>query len=248
MRFCFFRTFVQTQIRMKKFVLLLITLLSVYSARSQDTIVKKNGDIVIAKVLEIGPTEIKYKRYDFQEGPMYIEIKSNLDKIIFSNGIKEVFPSAPPSPSNQVIINNNEPPRDYYNHPITASNKIERWGMQYRYHNERLNEKDMFEILNKTKDKKIVGLVAQAKDAKALQYIGFFGIPLGILSGIFLAKSTGMFYNSPYNNSYPNRNSDLTFSGLFLAGAITCPIVSGIQKAKRSTYTHDAIKLYNEKY
>lgn len=240
---------------MKNIFLFLITFLSFLTVKSQDTIFKKSGDIVIAKVLEISPTEVKYKRFDFQDGPMYIEIKSNLDKIIYSNGVKEIFTSPSNATTNQVIINNNEPPRDYYNRPVIANNKIEKWGMQYKYHNERLTERDLYEILNQTKDKKIMTLVAQAKDAKAMQFVGFLAIPLGVASGIFFLKSTGMFYSSSsYNSSYPNRNryglnnTDLTFGGLFLAGAITCPIISGVQKSKRNTYNHDAVKLYNEKY
>lgn len=241
---------------MKKIFLFLITFLSFFTAKSQDTIFKKSGDIVIAKVLEINPTEVKYKRFGFQDGPLYIENKSNLDKIIFSNGVKEIFTSPSNATTNPVIINNNEPPRDYYNRPVIANNKIEKWGIQYKYHNERLTERDLYEILNQTKDKKIMTLVAQAKDAKAMQFVGFLAIPLGIASGIFFLKSTGAFYSSSssYNSSYPNRNrfglnnTDLTFSGLFLAGAITCPIISGVQKSKRNAYNHDAVKLYNEKY
>ncbi len=178
-------------------------------------------------------------------------MKSNIDKIIYSNGVKEIFSSQPATQTNQVVITNNETPRDYYNRPIIASNKIEKWGLQYRYHNERLTERDLYEILNQTKDKKIVSLVAQAKEAKGMQYLGFLAIPFGVASGIFFLKSTGMF-NTSYSNSNRNQyglnNNDLVLSGIFLAGTITFPIISGVQKAKRNTYNHDAVKLYNEKF
>ena len=55
-------------------------------------------------------------------------MKSNIDKIIYSNGVKEIFSSQPATQTNQVVITNNETPRDYYNRPIIASNKIEKWG------------------------------------------------------------------------------------------------------------------------
>ena len=111
-------------------------------------------------------------------------------------------------------------------------------------------QKDFFFCKN-FKDKKIVSLVAQAKEAIGMQYLGFLAIPFGVASGIFFLKSTGMF-NTSYSNSNRNQyglnNNDLVLSGIFLAGTITFPIISGVQKAKRNTYNHDAVKLYNEKF
>lgn len=235
---------------MKKSILFLALLFSVLCAKSQDTIVKRNGDKIIAKVLEIGPSEIKYKRFDFQDGPTYVEFKSNIDKINYSNGVKEIFTSSSPQ-TNQTNANTNEANRDYFKQPAYTDNHISQWGLQYRYHNDRISEPELFDMFNQTKDKKIMNLVSKAKDAKAGQFIGFLGIPLGVLSGFFFLKSTGLFYSS-YNNSNRNQyglnNNDLTVSGLCLAGAITCPIVSGVFKSNRNKYTREAIKLYNEKY
>ena len=41
--------------------------------------------------MEIGQTEIKYKRFDNQEGPLYVAAKSDISQIFYENGTKEVF-------------------------------------------------------------------------------------------------------------------------------------------------------------
>ncbi|MBL0329635.1 MAG: hypothetical protein IPP64_09515 [Bacteroidetes bacterium] len=40
---------------------------------SQDTILKRNSEKILAKVIEITPTEIKYKKTAFLDGPTYID-------------------------------------------------------------------------------------------------------------------------------------------------------------------------------
>ena len=60
-------------------------------ALAQDKIYKKNGDVVEAKVIEIGETEIKYKIFTDQEGPTYSVDKDRLKKIIYQTGREETF-------------------------------------------------------------------------------------------------------------------------------------------------------------
>jgi len=76
---------------MKTITLQLIILLSVNSLYSQDIILLQNGDEMIAKILEISYNEIKYKRFDFLEGPTYTISKSDIFMIKYKNGSKEVF-------------------------------------------------------------------------------------------------------------------------------------------------------------
>ncbi|MCA0429398.1 MAG: hypothetical protein LCH32_02730 [Bacteroidetes bacterium] len=56
---------------------------------AQDTLILNNSTNVIAKVLEINPDQIKYKRFDNIDGPLYILNKSSVKFIIYSNGLKE---------------------------------------------------------------------------------------------------------------------------------------------------------------
>ena len=71
------------------------TVLSVYLsvgiANAQDIIVKNDGEIIKAKVIEIGETSIRYKNYLNQEGPTYSINISNVLSLTYENGLKENF-------------------------------------------------------------------------------------------------------------------------------------------------------------
>ena len=58
---------------------------------AQDIIVLKNGDIIKTKVLEIGSTEIKYKKYTNIDGPIYSKLISEILAINYENGTKDTF-------------------------------------------------------------------------------------------------------------------------------------------------------------
>lgn len=60
-------------------------------AKAQDIITKKGGEEIKVKVQEVGQTEIKYKLYDNQNGPLYSVNKSDLFMIKYENGTKEVI-------------------------------------------------------------------------------------------------------------------------------------------------------------
>jgi len=58
---------------------------------SQDIIVKKDGSEIKAKVVEIDLQKIKYKEFDFQNGPIRNIDKSDVFMIIYQNGKRENF-------------------------------------------------------------------------------------------------------------------------------------------------------------
>jgi hypothetical protein len=60
-----------------------------------DRVIYKNGDEVLAKVLEIDDTQIKYKRCDNLNGPLFSVSKQKIEMIIYSNGVKETIISSP---------------------------------------------------------------------------------------------------------------------------------------------------------
>lgn len=77
-------------------VLLVLVLLSATSAFAQDVIVKKDGSTILSKVIEVGTSEIRYKKYSNQEGPTYVIRKDELLSINYDNGEKEEFGSVEP--------------------------------------------------------------------------------------------------------------------------------------------------------
>ncbi len=58
---------------------------------SQDVITQKSGEDIQAKILEVNPTEIKYKKFDNQNGPTFTLLKSDVLMIRYENGTKDIF-------------------------------------------------------------------------------------------------------------------------------------------------------------
>ena len=80
---------------MKNKSLLLVLSLLPQMMSAQDIIVKRDGSTVMSKVMEIGPTEVKYKKWSNQDGPLYTISTSELLSINYANGEKETFEAAP---------------------------------------------------------------------------------------------------------------------------------------------------------
>lgn len=64
------------------------------TAIAQDVIIFKNGEEKNVKVIEILPTEIKYKNFENLDGPLYAEEKAKIFMIRYENGQKDVFKDA----------------------------------------------------------------------------------------------------------------------------------------------------------
>lgn len=58
---------------------------------AQDKVYKKSGQVVEARVTEIGTAEIKYRLYNEPDGPVYVVEKDNLLKIVFQDGRTEFY-------------------------------------------------------------------------------------------------------------------------------------------------------------
>ncbi len=77
---------------MKKHVLtLLIFLVTAVMSVAQDIITKRDGSEIPAKVTEITNQEIKYKRWDNQNGPVYGVDKKEVLFVKYENGAKDIF-------------------------------------------------------------------------------------------------------------------------------------------------------------
>ncbi|MES2512905.1 MAG: hypothetical protein V4580_02125 [Bacteroidota bacterium] len=69
------------------------------NAVAQDTIFYKTpGSIVVVLVKEVSQTEVKYKKADMPDGPMYIINKNDIAKIVYKNGYTEVMKESTSTP------------------------------------------------------------------------------------------------------------------------------------------------------
>lgn len=95
-----------------KRILFLLMLLSATSVFAQDVIVKKDGSTILSKVIEIGTSEVKYKKFSNQNGPTYTIRISDLLSINYQNGEKEEFSNT----------TNTGTSNDYMRNQFTSSN------------------------------------------------------------------------------------------------------------------------------
>ena len=58
---------------------------------AQDIIVTKQSERIDAKILEISPKEVRYKRLDNPDGPTYVLPKENVASVVYANGGVESF-------------------------------------------------------------------------------------------------------------------------------------------------------------
>jgi len=62
-----------------------------FSANAQDIITLKDGGTIEVKVLEISPTEIKYKRFSQLDGPTIVIPVANVQSIKYEDGTYEIL-------------------------------------------------------------------------------------------------------------------------------------------------------------
>ncbi|MDQ3045928.1 MAG: hypothetical protein M3R27_00140 [Bacteroidota bacterium] len=74
-----------------KIFLSILFISALHQASAQDTIVQKSNDMVIANILEISGTTVKYRRFDLPDGPIYTVKREDLIKIKYKNGMVDNF-------------------------------------------------------------------------------------------------------------------------------------------------------------
>jgi len=73
------------------FVSVFLFIGGLFCANAQDMIVLRDGNIIEAKVMEIHPSEIRYKRTDNLDGPMIIIPKDRVLSIKYKNGVVDII-------------------------------------------------------------------------------------------------------------------------------------------------------------
>ena len=102
---------------MKKIALLFLAMVSLSFAEAQDYIITKKSDTVKVKVIEIGTTEIKYKKWNYLDGPNYSIPKESINKIIYQNGDQEVYETKNAAPKTTLV-------EQSYQQPATSNSSM----------------------------------------------------------------------------------------------------------------------------
>jgi hypothetical protein len=91
---------------MKRVLFLLLIGLSYNQIFAQDIIVKQNGEEIKSKILEITIETIRYKEFDFQDGPIRNIIINDVFMVIYENGIREIITTTTSQQSKKDADNN----------------------------------------------------------------------------------------------------------------------------------------------
>ena len=78
---------------MKYILLFILFICSSNIIKAQDTLSTRYGENILVKVIEVGTSEVKYKKLDNLNGPDFSMLKSDLLMIKYENGTKEDFSS-----------------------------------------------------------------------------------------------------------------------------------------------------------
>ena len=78
---------------MKYILLFILFICSSNITKAQDTLSMRSGENILVKVIEVGTSEVKYKKQDNLNGPIFSILKSDLLIIKYENGTKDDFSS-----------------------------------------------------------------------------------------------------------------------------------------------------------
>lgn len=118
---------------MKRILLLLLIGLSSNLIIAQDIILKLNGDEIKSKVLEISSETIKYKEFDFQDGPTRIINISDVHMIIYESGRREIFTTLTSQRTQEDSDLNNGNQGDYFTLGVGLGNSYGDLGLRIQY-------------------------------------------------------------------------------------------------------------------
>ena len=104
-----------------KIALLSVALCCIATLSAQDRIVKTDRTQIEARVLEISPEQIRYKRFSNPDGPTYVLPVGDIDHIRYANGETESFRPAQPTPAPQPAETTPAQPATAPQHPAAAA-------------------------------------------------------------------------------------------------------------------------------
>ena len=90
--------------KLKRFSFISILTIVSSVSYSQDEIVKKDGSIILSKILEVSSSQVKYHKYSNPDGPIYTINTSKIQVINFDNGFSLKSDSKSKSLSDKSIL------------------------------------------------------------------------------------------------------------------------------------------------
>lgn len=92
----------ENDIIMKKYLVLLILMLTSFTVYAQDKVVLTSGKTIYVQVVETTNTELKFRAYDNLQGPILIEKLVNVYYVQYENGPMRIFNGSPARTNNYI--------------------------------------------------------------------------------------------------------------------------------------------------
>ncbi|MDF2450991.1 MAG: hypothetical protein K0S26_495 [Bacteroidota bacterium] len=205
----------------------------------QDTIYKRNGELIAAKVLEINIHEISFKRIDLRDGPLIIVSKNDILKIKYATGVIDSFTVVQPPAQAPVV----RVPVKVYSNPDFIKLAMRRGVYVYRGHN--IPDRKLLSIANtrnlEWNNKEITENITACKRNKTLQYaIGFGGAGFGILC--LYGSAAAISYDAGAGNVLLS----MVAASVGTAAIVSSQVVSFSYKLKRVKNANKVMDLYNQ--
>lgn len=212
-------------------------MLFVQSLNGQDTLSFRNGNKVLVNVSEVGEKEIKYKRADNPDGPDYLTMTSELNRIIYKNGSIDSFK----------IVEVKKVDVEYAASIPAAFDSTK---LQYKYRsvyfkNKNLFQKDLYKLIVACPDETRKASLLQSFDRmvkykKQQRRRAWLGVPLAFGSLITVA-AMGSFSGSS--------NDATNFGWAGLTAGVAVATISQVKarqsKMLRQEAMRDIIEIYN---
>lgn len=208
---------------------------------AQDTLYKKNGELIVAKVQEIRPDEISYKLLSNLNGPIYLVKPGEIQFIRFSNGTKQFFEPAEATTNDYALNGHRSKTKgeipDLYQLPIAREGNLYHIGFI------RLPPVQVDRLLMQQSDSQINLMTKAAKKNKRWsKLLTFATIPCGVgfYSGVMIGSSVT-------NNGNLNSIAYLIPGGFAVVG-IGSAVAAFVLNAHSKKIRREAVDLYNHRY
>lgn len=185
---------------MKKTLVFILSSLSIIGY-AQDQLFKKDNSKVDVKILEINPTEIKYKLFTYQDGPTITVSKKEVALIIYQNGVHEVITVAPettPTPTETPFVVYNS----YSSSPRINRDSIEKAEINKLLSTKNLVSFNMIEPINGS-----IG-INYIREFANNYFHAYVPVTIGFAAPYFtqavntIFSGNSYYYNNTYNNNF----------------------------------------------
>jgi len=220
---------------MKTFILLILISLFPFCIMAQDTIVKRNGEKLIVKIAEVNSDNIRYRKMDYLDGPLFMLQKEDINFIVYGNGSKESYANYTAPVFSKPLLT-----------PIDLT--IQTSGKFYYYKERKIGERDMIAIAAKQNDPKINLMIKSVEQKRFIQQATMAGGITLFAGGLFMYAKNRQQRPRRGQKPQPQTNQQKTgqTNGEYLMlGGLTCETISVYFMFNRRKHAHLLADAYN---